>query len=117
MVGAGGYGANLVAFSALLGAGVAYAAAAVGAYLLSNALMYLGNRYFTFRGGRSGFLHGYVRYVVVGLAVAALNVVLLAALVEGAGLDPRLGQAVSLAALTPLAFVANRLWTFRLARA
>jgi putative flippase GtrA len=116
-VGAGGYGVNLLAFSALFAAGVDYVVSAVAAYFLSNALMYLGNRYFTFRLGHEGFVEGYARYVVVGLLVAALNVVLLAALVEGAGLDPRLGQAVSLAALTPVAFVANKRWTFRLASA
>ena len=107
----------MFAFAALYAADVSYAAAAVVAYLLSNALMYLGNRYFTFRLGREGLLQGYARYVVVGLLVVALNVVLLAGLVEGAGLDPRLGQAFSLLALTPVAFVANKRWTFQLARA
>ena len=104
----------MFAFAALYAADVSYAAAAVVAYLLSNALMYLGNRYFTFRLGREGLLQGYARYVVVGLLVVALNVVLLAGLVEGAGLDPRLGQAFSLLALTPVAFVANKRWTFQL---
>ena len=117
IVGAGGYGANLLAFAALLAADVSYAASAVAAYLMSNALMYLGNRYFTFRLGHEGLMQGYARYVAVGLLVVALNVVLLAALVEGAGLDPHLGQALSLAALTPVAFVANKRWTFRLASA
>ena len=116
-VGAGGYVVNLLAFSALFTLGVVYAASAVASYLLSNALMYLGNRRFTFRLGREGLLEGYARYLVVGLLVAALNVLLLAALVEGAGVDPRLGQALSLAALTPVAFVANKRWTFRLASA
>ena len=97
-VGACGYGLNVLAFAALYAADVSYAAGAVVAYLLSNALMYLGNRYFTFRLGRDGLLHGYVRYVVVGLLVVVLNVLLLAGLVEGAGLDPRLGQAFSLLA-------------------
>jgi putative flippase GtrA len=64
-----------------------------------------------------GLLPGYARYVAVGLLVATLNVLVLAALVEGVGLDPRLGQALSLAALTPLAFLANKRWTFRLASA
>jgi putative flippase GtrA/acetyl esterase/lipase len=116
-VGAGGYGVNLLAFAALYAAGLSYAASAVAAYLLANALMYLGNRYFTFRLGHDGLLRGYLRYVVVGLLVVVLNVVLLAGLVEGAGLDPRVGQALSLLALTPVAFVVNKRWTFQLASA
>ncbi len=116
-VGSGGYGVNLLVFAALYAAGISYAASAVAAYLLANGLMYLGNRYYTFRLGHDGLLRGYLRYVVVGLLVVALNVVLLAGLVEGAGLDPRLGQALSLLALTPVAFVVNKRWTFQLASA
>jgi putative flippase GtrA len=117
LVGAGGYGVNLAAFAALLGAGVVYAPAAVAAYLLSNALMYVGNRYFTFRLGHDGLWSGYLRYAAVGGLVVALNVLLLAALVEGAGIGPRLGQALALLAVTPVAFVANKRWTFQLASA
>jgi putative flippase GtrA len=79
--------------------------------------MYLGNRYFTFRLGRVGLWSGYVRYVAVGGLVVGVNVILLAGLVEGAGVGPQLGQALALLAVTPVAFVANKRWTFQLARA
>jgi putative flippase GtrA len=111
-VGAGGYGVNLAAFALLFARGAPYGAASVAAYLVSSALMYLGNRYFTFRLGHDGFWAAYVRYSLVGVLVAALNLGLLAALVEIAGLDPRLGQALSLVLITPVAFVLNRRWTF-----
>ena len=117
LVGAAGYGLNLLAFAGLYATDVSYAVSAIAAYLLSNAAMYLGNRYFTFRLGRDGLLRGYVRYVVVGLLVVALIVVLLASLVEGAGIDPHLAQALALVAVTPLAFVANKRWTFQPAHA
>jgi len=114
LVGAGGYGVNLSVFAALLGLGCPYVPASVLAYLCSNALMYVGNRYFTFRLGHDGFWRSYARYLVVGAVVAGLNAALLAMLVEGAGLDPRFGQAVSLLALTPVAFLLVRRWTFQL---
>lgn len=88
--------------------------ASVLAYLASNALMYLGNRYFTFRLGHEGFWSAYLRYMLVGALVVGLNAGLLAALVEGTGIDPRLGQAISLLLITPVAFVLFKRWTFRL---
>jgi putative flippase GtrA len=114
LVGAGGYVANLFAFAGLYAAGAPYLSASVAAYFLSNALMYVGNRYFTFGLDHQGFLGAYVRYVAVGIVVAALTALLLAALVEGVGVHPTLGQAVSLLLVTPLAFVLNKRWTFQL---
>ena len=114
LVGTGGYVVNLLAFAALYALDMRYVAASLLAYFLSNALMYLGNRYFTFGLSHDGFWAAYLRYVLVGAVVAVLSAVFLAALVEGAGADPRLGQALSLAAITPLAFLLNKRWTFQL---
>ena len=115
LVGAGGYLANLAVFAGLYAVGTPYVAAAVVSYFVSNALMYLGNRYFTFRLGHDGFWGAYVRYMLVGVVVVALNAAILAALVEGTGIDARLGQAIALLMITPVAFVLNKRWTFRLA--
>jgi putative flippase GtrA len=76
--------------------------------------MYLGNRYFTFRLGHEGFWGAYLRYMLVGAVVAGAVVGLLAVLVDVAGIDPRLGQAIALLAVTPIAFVLFKRWTFRL---
>ena len=114
VVGAAGYGVNLLTFALLVGAGVGYVLASIASYLVANALMYLGNRYFTFRLGHDGFWSAYARYLLVGFVVVALNAALLAALVEGAGLDETLAQALSLLAVTPVAFVLFKRWTFRL---
>jgi putative flippase GtrA len=92
-VGVAGYGVNLLAFAALYAAGSPYAAASVVAYLFSNALMYLGNRYFTFRLGHRGFWSAYARYLLVGLLVAGLTAIVLVFFVEVLGLHPTLGQA------------------------
>ncbi len=117
VVGAAGYGINLATFAALVAADVGYVLASVISYLVSNALMYLGNRYFTFRLGNDGFWSAYARYLLVGLGVVALNAAVLALLVEGAGLDETLAQALSLLAVTPAAFVMFKRWTFRIGRA
>jgi putative flippase GtrA/acetyl esterase/lipase len=112
-VGAGGYAVGLIVFAGLYDAGAPYAGASVAAYLSANALMYLGNRYFTFRLGHDGFVRAYGRYVAVGAAIAVLNAALLGGFVEGCGLEARLGQALSLLVVTPPAFVAFKRWTFR----
>jgi putative flippase GtrA len=115
LVGIGGFGLNVGAFSVLFGLGAWYVAASFLAYLLSNAAMYVGNRYFTFGLSHDGFVGAYVRSVAVGGVVAGLTVVLLAALVEGLGLDPRPAQALALTVLVPLAFVLSKRFAFRLA--
>jgi len=114
IVGGGGYVVNLGIFAALHAAGVEYALNALVSYFIANAFMYLGNRYFTFRLGHEGFWAAYLRYMLVGAVVAGLNVGILAALVEGTGIDSRIGLAISLLLITPPAFVLFKRWTFRL---
>ena len=114
LVGAGGYVVNLGVFAALYAVATPYVAASIGSYFISNALMYFGNRYFTFRLGHAGFWRAYGRYVLVGGLVAGMNVGVLALLVELAGLRPTLGQALALLLITPVAFVLNKRWTFQL---
>lgn len=113
VVGAAGYGVNLVVFALLVAGDVPYVLASLISYLVSNVLMYLGNRYFTFRLGHEGFWSAYARYLLVGLVVVALNAVVLAALVEGVGLDETLAQALSLLVVTPPAYLMFKRWTFR----
>jgi putative flippase GtrA/pimeloyl-ACP methyl ester carboxylesterase len=113
-IGAGGYVVGLLVFAVLYADGAPYVAASGVAYLFANALMYVGNRYFTFRLGHAGFWKAYARYLGVGLLVAAVNAALLSALVESTGIDARAGQAVSLLMLAPFAFVLFKRWTFRL---
>lgn len=113
-VGAAGYAVNLLVFAAIYAAGTPYAAASVFAYLVSNALMYLGNRYFTFRLGHVGFWSAYARYLLVGLLVGGLTAIVLACFVEVLGLQPTLGQALALLVVTPVAFVLIKRWTFQL---
>ena len=112
IVGAGGYLVNVLAFAALYALCVRYGAASLLAYLVSNLLMYLGNRYFTFGLGHDNFWAAYARYVAVGVVVAALTAGVLAFLVEVAGVAPAPGQVIAILAVTPLAFVLIKRWTF-----
>ena len=114
VVGAGGYLVNLGVFAALYGLGLRYIPDSILSYFASNALMYLGNRYFTFRLGHDGFWGAYLRYMLVGAIIAGLNAGILALIVERGHLDPRLGQAISLLAVTPVGFVLFKRWTFQL---
>ena len=113
IVGSAGYAVNLGIFAGLHSAGLSYAPNSIVSYFIANALMYLGNRYFTFRLGHDGFWGAYLRYMIVGAAIAGLNVGILAALVEGTGIDSRIGLAISLLVITPPAFVMFKRWTFR----
>lgn len=114
LVGIGGFVLNVCAFTVLFGVGTWYLAASVIAYFVSNGVMYVGNRYFTFRLSHVGFLRAYVRYTVVGGAVAAITALLLAAFVEGLGMDPRPGQALALTLLVPLSFLLSKRFAFEL---
>ena len=114
IVGAAGFVVNLAVFALLYELGVPYLADSIASYAISNALMYIGNRYFTFALGHEGFWPAYARYAIVGTVIVGLNAAVLAVLVEIAGLHPTLGQAVSLIVLTPVAFYLNKRWTFQL---
>jgi putative flippase GtrA len=116
LVGAAGYAVNLAVFAALYELGVPYLADSVASYAISNGLMYLGNRYFTFGLGHKGFWPAYGRYALVGVAIVGLNALLLAMFVEVLGTRATLGQALSLLVLTPVAFALNKRWTFQLER-
>lgn len=114
LVGTGGFVLNVCAFTAIFSLGTWYVTAGVLAYLVSNAAMYVGNRYFTFGLSHAGFVRAYLRYAVVGGIVAGLTAVLLAAFVEGFGLDPRPAQALALTLLVPMSFVLSKRFAFQL---
>ena len=114
VVGTGGFVLNVCVFAVLFGFGTWYVAASVIAYLASNVAMYLGNRYFTFGLSHGGFVRAYLRYLVVGGVVAGLTALLLAAFVEGLGMDPRPAQALALSLLVPLSFALSKRFAFRL---
>ena len=107
VVGASGYAVNLAVFAALTAAGADHRVAALGAFLVAFSSNFRLNRRWTFAARGSA-----VRFLLVSTATSAAALGLLELLV-GAGVEPVLGQAVSIVVLTPLSFLGNRLWCFR----
>jgi putative flippase GtrA len=55
-----------------------------------------------------------MRFFLVSLVALAANILILHLLVVYAGLDKLPAQAVAIVLVTPLNFVGNKLWSFRL---
>jgi putative flippase GtrA len=110
-VGASGYVVNLGVYSALLHAGVHYAAAAGVSFVVAAGSNYVWNRVWTFRATRARVLgQGARAFLVAGLALGA-NQLFLAVLVAAGG-GHLIAQAVAIVLVTPFSFVANKLWAF-----
>jgi len=113
VVGASGYVINLAVFAALVyGAGVHYIVAATCSFLVAATNNYLWNRLWTFRGQRGHVVYQGMRFLVVSACAYGANVVALTLLVA-AGLEEVVAQALAIILVTPLNFVGNKLWSFR----
>ena len=114
-VGAVGYGVNLAVYAVLIHAGLHYLVAATCSFLVAVTSNYVLNRSWTFRDRRAGLAAQGMRFFAVSLASLVANLLVLHLLVTfGAG--KLVGQAIAIVLVTPLNFVANKLWSFRPAR-
>jgi putative flippase GtrA len=114
IVGASGYVVNLLVFVALLkGADFHYRAAATGSFLVAVTNNYLWNRFWTFRHRRGHFGSQGLRFLVVSVLVFLGNLAILTALVE-LGVGEILSQAIAIVLVTPVNFIGNKLWSFRI---
>ncbi|HXH97515.1 MAG TPA: GtrA family protein [Gaiellaceae bacterium] len=111
-VGAVGYGVNLGVYAAILHQGVHYLAAATCSFLVAVTNNYVWNRLWTFRDRRAGVAAQGARFFVVSLASLGANLLVLHVLVT-LGTGKLLAQAVAIVLVTPLNFVGNKLWSFR----
>ena len=115
-VGASGYIVNLAVYTALVrGAGWHYALAATASFLVAVTNNYIWNRAWTFRDQRGHVAFQGLRFLTVALAAYVANLGILALLVE-LGVDKVVAQAIAIALVTPLNFVGNKLWSFRVHR-
>jgi len=116
LVGASGYVVNLAVFWLALRAKVDYRGAAAAAFVVALANNFVWNRLWTFRDA-PGRLEGQAfRFVVVSTGAFLVSLAILSVLVRDAGVPELLAQAVALIAVTPLSFLANKLWGFRAAQ-
>jgi dolichol-phosphate mannosyltransferase len=112
-VGASGYVVNLGVFSLCSVAfNLHHVAAATIAFLVAVTNNFWWNRHWTF-GARSGSAAFQApRFFAVSVVAFLVQVGILEALVQ-AGLPDVVSQAISVAAVTPLNFLGNKLWSFR----
>ena len=114
LVGLSGYVVNLAVYALLLKqAGLHYLLAATVSFLVAATNNYIWNRLWTFRHQRGHVAYHGLRFLVVAVLAYGANVLLLTGLVEVAGVDEIVAQAIAIVLVTPLNFIGNKLWSFR----
>jgi len=114
MVGGIGFVVNLVVYTVCVHAlGVEYLIASVIAWLIAVANNFILNRHWTF-DARGGLVHFQAaRFLLVSLIAEGISLLILRLLVETGGLAKVPAQVLAVAAVTPLNFIGNKLWSFR----
>jgi dolichol-phosphate mannosyltransferase len=114
LVGGLGFIVNLAVYAFFVHVvGVDYRVAAVLAWLVAVANNFVLNRHWTF-DAREGAAHFQaLRFVLVSLVAFGVSLLLLTLFVEEAGIPKVAAQALAVAASTPLNFLGNKLWSFR----
>lgn len=113
-VGASGYVVNLAVFAVMVGpvaSGHRIAATVAFAVAVSNNFMW--NRHWTFRAGAGHAGFQAARFLTVSVGAFLLSLLVLELLVR-AGVPEVGAQAAAIVCATPVNFVGNRLWSFRL---
>ncbi len=114
VVGASGYVVNLAVFAAGVHIlGIDYRVSAVLAWIVSVTNNFWWNRHWTFGAKEAHPLGQSIRFFAVSLVAFGFSYGLLVALVGG-GLTKDLAQAVAIAAATPLNFLGQKLWSFKI---
>jgi putative flippase GtrA len=114
-VGGSGYVVNLCVFAVfveLLDAHHLIAATAAFAVAVLNNFWW--NRHWTFRAGRAHAGFQAARFFTVSIAAFLLAAAILEVLVSVLGVQKLPAQAVSIIAATPLNFIGNKMWSFRI---
>jgi putative flippase GtrA len=114
-VGLSGYVVNLAIFTLSLELlGVHHIAAATIAFGVAVMNNFWWNRHWTFAagGGHAGFQAA--RFFTVSVLAFLIQLALLELLITAGGLPKVAAQALSLVLATPVNFIGNKLWSFRL---
>ena len=114
-VGASGYVVNLCVFAVFVAALDAHhLVAATAAFVVAVLNNFWWNRHWTFRarGGHAGFQAA--RFFTVSIAAFLFAAAVLELLVSVVGVAELLAQAISIVAATPLNFIGNKMWSFRI---
>ena len=114
-VGASGYVVNLCVFAAWVGLLDAHhLVAATAAFCVAVMNNFWWNRHWTFRArvGHAGFQAA--RFFTVSIAAFLFAAAMLELLVSVVGVSELPAQAISIVAATPLNFIGNKMWSFRI---
>jgi putative flippase GtrA len=115
LVGLSGYVVNLAVFTFSLSVlSVHHIAAATIAFAVAVLNNFWWNRHWTFAAGSGHAGFQAARFFTVSVCAFLIQVALLELFVTNGGWPKVLAQAVSLALATPVNFVGNKLWSFRL---
>ncbi len=113
LVGVSGYLINLGVFALLSGnLGIHHILAAVAAFAVAVTSNFFWNRHWTFTAGDGHAGFQAARFFTVSVAALAINLAVLEALVDGAGMGDLTSQAIAVAVAMPFNFLGNKLWTF-----
>lgn len=114
-VGASGYVVNLAVFAVCVHlVGIDYRISSAIAFVVSVLNNFWWNRHWTFSAKQGRAMHQGLRFFAVSLIAYGFSYAVLVALVGGAGVMKVLAQAIAIAAATPLNFIGQKLWSFRL---
>jgi dolichol-phosphate mannosyltransferase len=114
-VGASGYVVNLSVFALCVEVlDVHHLVAATAAFVVAVTNNFWWNRHWTFRarGGHAGFQAA--RFFTVSVAAFLFAALVLELLVSVAELPELPSQAIAVVAATPLNFIGNKMWSFRI---
>ncbi len=115
LVGLSGYVVNLAVFTFSIEVlAVHHIAAATLAFLVAVSNNFWWNRHWTFaaRDGHAGFQAA--RFVTVSVVAFLIQLGFLELLITAGGVPKVAAQAISLVLATPVNFIGNKLWSFRL---
>ena len=113
-VGASGYAVNLAVFAVCVHLlAIDYRFAAVIAFGVSVVNNFWLNRHWTFAAKHEHPILQGARFFTVSLVAFGFTYVVLVSLVDGAGMEKVIAQAIAIVAGTPLSFVGQKLWSFR----
>jgi putative flippase GtrA len=114
-VGASGYVVNLCVFATCVELlDLHHLVAATCAFVVAVLNNFWWNRHWTFRarGGHAGFQAA--RFFTISVAAFLFAAAILEVLVSVAGVAELPAQAISIVAATPLNFIGNKMWSFRI---
>jgi dolichol-phosphate mannosyltransferase len=113
-VGASGYIVNLVVFAGCVHAfSVNYKIASVIAFLVAVVNNFWLNRHWTFSAKQDHPGRQAAKFFAVSLLAYGLSYVVLVSLVDGAGVDKVVAQAIAVVSGMPLSFIGQKLWSFK----